>query len=218
MDREAKEAIHAAIAAAMPVAAIWVTFALDNAFGHHAHLLGLVPRDAGRLYGILFFPVLHADLDHLIANTPPLFLLVFGLILFYGDRGWNILGTNFLISGFITWCMGRPDTLHIGASSLVYALAAFHFASGLIRRVPRQMAFSLLVAFLYGGFVWAFFPTLYIHTSISWEGHLSGLLTGLALAFHYRRLGPPMPADPFADEDSDDENDDGEDAYWKTGE
>ena len=64
---------------------------------------------------------------------------------------------------------------------------------GVIKKEKRQRAFALLVAFLYGGFIWAFFPSLYIGTSISWEGHLSGLLTGIILAVYYRNEGPQPP-------------------------
>jgi membrane associated rhomboid family serine protease len=210
MDEEEKATRRAVVFALIPVAAVWTVYILDSLCDLRLLRYGLAPLDASRLYGLCTIPFLHDGLDHLISNTLPLFLLVFGLLLFYDRKAWSILLNIYLISGFTTWCMGRRDSLHVGASGLIYALAAFHFLSGLIRKVPRQMAFSLLVAFLYGGFVWAFFPTLYINTPISWEGHLSGLLTGVALAGYYRRYGPPMPVDPFLDEDDEEEYDDGD--------
>ena len=163
--------------------------------------------------GIFTMPLLHADWGHLISNTPALLLLIFGLFLFYKRDAWRILFYLYLLSGFLTWLMGRSST-HIGASGLVYALAAFHFLSGVIKKVPRQRAFALLVAFLYGGFVWAFFPTLYKGTSISWEGHLSGLLAGIVLAFYFRDKGPEPPVYPSLEED--DNADDMGDDYWGT--
>jgi membrane associated rhomboid family serine protease len=208
MDRDQKDTCRAAVFALLPVAAVWIVFIFDSVFSLRLLRYGLAPLDVSRLYGVCTVPFLHDGLDHLISNTPSLFLLVFGLFLFYDRKAWTILLNHYLISGFTTWCMGRQESMHVGASGLVYALAAFHFSSGLIRKEPRQMAFSLLVAFLYGGFVWAFFPTLYIYTSISWEGHLSGLLTGIALAFYYRRYGPPMPVDPFLDEEEEDDDGD----------
>ncbi len=123
-----------------------------------------------------------------------------------------ILSYLYVMSGLFTWSIGSSGSIHIGASGMVYALAAFHFVSGIIKKVPRQMAFALLVAFLYGGFVWALFPSLYKNTSISWEGHLSGLISGIIIAFYARRQGPEPPVDPFEEED---ETDDEFDAYWE---
>ena len=205
MDNDKKNLYRAALLALWPVVCVWMVFAADNVFSLHLSRFGLIPADPAGLYGVCTVGLLHKDIDHLISNTSPLFLLVFGLYFLYERKAWAILLSLYLVSGFTTWCMGRYGTTHVGASGLIYALAAFHFASGLIRRVPSQLAFALLVAFLYGGFVWAFFPALYRYTSISWEGHLSGLLTGMALAFYYRRYGPPMPVYDFMLEDDDDE-------------
>lgn len=212
--QDKKETYQAALYAVLLTSLPWIVHIINVLFGLNLQQFGLYPLDWKGLYGILTLPFLHKDWDHLISNTPSLFLLLFGLFLFYKKQGWQILLFIYLISGLLTWCMGRMYSVHIGASGLVYALAAFHFVSGIIKKVPRQMAFALLVSFLYGGFVWAFFPTLYQHTSISWEGHLSGLLTGIALAFYFRHSGPEPPVYPFLEEEEDSEND-GEDAYWK---
>jgi len=205
----------------------WAVHIFSEAADVNLRGYGLIPLNITGLRGILTLPFLHADWEHLISNTPALFLLLFGLFLFYGNRSagfqpaisrsagfqpavpsfhpaptqaWRILLYLYLLSGALTWLMGRHST-HIGASGLVYALAAFHFTSGVIKREPRQRAFALLVAFLYGSFVWAFFPTLYLGSSVSWEGHLSGLLAGILFAFYYRTEGPKPPANPFLDED-----------------
>jgi len=203
MDREQKEAVWAAIIALAITSLPWIVFIVDGIFALHLKQYGMEPLTVSRLYGIFTMPFLHDDFDHLMSNTPSLFLLTFGLFLFYDRKAWSMLFNLYIISGITVWFMGREGTVHVGASGLIYAMAAFHFLSGLLRKVPRQMAFALLVAFLYGGFVWAFFPEIYKFTNISWEGHLSGLLTGIALAFHYRRFGPPMPPDPFVDEEED---------------
>ena len=100
-------------------------------------------------------------------------------------------------------CFARGGSYHIGASGVVYALASFHFFSGLIRREPRLMAFTLLVVFLYGGMVWGVFPDFFPTKNISWESHLMGLLAGLILAFYYRSSGPQRPRYDWADDDTD---------------
>jgi len=45
----------------------------------------------------------------------------------------------------------------------------------------------LMIIFLYGSMVWYLFP---IEEHISWEGHLSGFVTGLILALVYKKTGP----------------------------
>jgi membrane associated rhomboid family serine protease len=198
---EKKETSRAAIRALILTALPWMVFEAEYLLSINLKGRGLMPGDMHGLCGIVWMPLLHADLDHILSNIPPLFLLLFGLFLLYRRRAWQILLCLWLVSGLMTWYMGRPGTVHLGASGLAYALAAFHFTGGVIRRSPQQMAFAMVVAFLYGGFVWAFFPSLYRYTQISWEGHLSGLLTGITFAFYFRRSGPPPPPDPFADEE-----------------
>ena len=190
----------------------WFVQTLSAVFLLQLNMFGMKPLELEGLMGIVTMPFLHSDWGHLISNTPALFLLIFGLFLFYKRDAWRMLLYMYIISGVFTWCMGRNAT-HIGASGLVYALAAFHFLSGVIKKVPRQRAFALLVAFLYGGFIWAFFPMLYHGTSISWEGHLSGLLSGIILAFYFRNNGPEPPVDPFVDEEMEKSVDE-EEYYW----
>ena len=210
---EKKELSFAVVCSVALVALPWIVHIASVIFSLRLQQYGLRPLEPGGLVGIFTMPFLHADWKHLISNTPALFVLIFGLFLFYKSGAWRILLYLCVISGILTWFMGRSST-HIGASGLVYALAAFHFLSGVIKKVPRQRAFALLVAFLYGGFIWAFFPTLYRGTSISWEGHLSGLLAGIILALYYRSEGPEPPVYPFLEEDDIDE----EDAYWNSSE
>ncbi|MDR3262252.1 MAG: rhomboid family intramembrane serine protease [Tannerella sp.] len=213
MDNDKKEAYRAVILSLLLTVLPWIVHLASELFSLGLQQFGLYPMEWRGLVGILTLPLLHEGTDHLISNTPPLFLLIFGLFLFYGKTAWRIMLYLYLVSGLLTWFMGRPDSIHIGASGVVYALAAFHFVSGIIKKEPRQMAFALLVAFLYGGFVWAFFPTLYRYTSVSWEGHLSGLLTGITFAFYFRRSGPKPPAYPYLTDE--DETDEDEDPYWK---
>ena len=44
-------------------------------------------------------------------------------------------------------------------------------------------ALSLIVIFIYGSLFWGLFP---IQLEMSWEGHLSGFLSGLIFAWSYK--------------------------------
>jgi len=94
------------------------------------------------------------------------------------------------------WLLGR-DSIHIGASGLVYGLAAFVFTSGVLRRDRRALAAALLVAFLYGTLIWGVLP---LKVSVSWETHLAAAVLGVVLAVIYRHADP-MPVGRYDWED-----------------
>ena len=74
------------------------------------------------------------------------------------------------------------------------------------------MAVSMMVVFLYGSIVWGMFPIAeLIDPAISWEGHLSGAISGFMCALIFRKKGPqkPEPEELEEDEESEEyENDD----------
>jgi hypothetical protein len=110
----------------------------------------------------------------------------------------RIWGLLFVTSGLGLWLFATGGN-HIGASGLIYALAAFLFVSGVVRDSKLLLRVSLVVAFLYGGMVWWMLP---IDGHISWEGHLSGAVSGLAIAVFYRATGPSSDLPIFTpDED-----------------
>jgi membrane associated rhomboid family serine protease len=149
---------------------------------HHAFTLdwlGIVPRSIPGLLGIAFSPLLHADFTHLIANALPLLIL---LTLLFWDRHyhpWATLSAVWFVSGFGTWLIGRPGSLHIGASSIVFGLVAYLILAGLLMRRWRSAFIAILVFFVFGGIFYGVLPQ---SGPISWEGHLSGAIAGLITA------------------------------------
>jgi membrane associated rhomboid family serine protease len=108
----------------------------------------------------------------------------------------------------VTWIIGR-DSYHVGASGLVFAILFFLFFSGLFRKYTPLVAVSMIVAFIYGGTVWSIFPiTEMVDASISWEGHLSGAVSGLLLAVIFRKQGPQKPEERWEEEEDEDEDED----------
>ena len=147
---------------------------------------GVLPRSFEVLKGILFSPIIHKDFNHLINNSMPIIVLGSSLIYFYPEIKFKLISWLYFTSGILLWGIGR-ESFHIGASGFIYALAGFIFFSGLMKKNKRLSALSLVVVFIYGSMFWGLLPT---HENVSWEGHLSGLITGLIIAFFFKDLGP----------------------------
>jgi membrane associated rhomboid family serine protease len=158
---------------------------------------GVYPRKWSGLRGILFSPLIHGDWKHLLDNSMPVLLLSVALFYFYRDIAYKIWGLIYLLGGILLWGVGR-EAYHIGASGLIYGLAAFLFLSGLIRRVRSLTAISLLVVFWYGSMVWGLLP---FDFEVSFEAHITGAISGLILAIVYRDLGPEPEKSELDDED-----------------
>ena len=165
------------------VLAIWLVFWFEVRFGYNFSKYGVYPQTLKGLRGVLFSSFIHGNIQHIYHNTIPLFVLSTMLFYFYRHIAWKVLLFGILISGFFTWCIGRPS-YHIGASGLIYVLVSFSFFKGVFAKHYRLIALSLLVIFLYGSMIWYAIP---IEEGVSWEGHLSGLITGLLFALFFRK-------------------------------
>ena len=157
------------------LALMWIVFAIDTLLGGYLiQAYGLDTREIGGLPGIIASPLLHGGLGHILSNSFP-FLTLSGLLVFFYPRLWpRVLTTLWLGTGALVWAFGR-DVTHIGASGVVYALAAFLAFSGIFRRDFRAVVVSLVVLFYYGGMIVGILPG---QEGISWESHLLGLVMG----------------------------------------
>ena len=183
------------------VAALWIIKLVEIYFEISFKTFGVFPRHTSGLAGIIFSPLIHGDLSHLMSNTFPVIILGSMLVYFYKSLAPEVYLLGWIISGFWLWILGR-EAYHIGASGLIYCMASFLFVSGILRRHRGLMAVSLVVTFLYGGIIWGVFP---IKEQMSWEGHLTGLVAGFVLAFFYKKKGPQRKLYSWELEDEDDE-------------
>lgn len=165
------------------VLSIWLVFWAEVRFGFNFTRLGIYPLAVKGIPGIALSPLIHSGLTHLLHNSLPLLILSAALFYFYRPIAWKVIIFGILLSGLMTWLIGRPS-YHIGASGLIYVLVSFTFFKGIFAKHYRLIALSLMVVFLYGGMIWYTFP---IKDEISWEGHLSGFLVGLFFALVFRK-------------------------------
>ncbi|CAM1334965.1 rhomboid family intramembrane serine protease [Tenacibaculum aestuariivivum] len=164
---------------------IWFVYWIEIKFGFNFNKFGILPRELNGLIGILTGPFIHGDTSHLFNNSVPLFVLASCLYYFYNKVALKVLVFGGLLTGFLTWAIAR-ESYHIGASGIVYLLFSFVFFSGIIKKHYRLVAVSLITIFLYGSMIWYVLP---IKDGMSWEGHLSGFITGFLLSILYRKSG-----------------------------
>jgi membrane associated rhomboid family serine protease len=140
---------------------------------------GVVPRTFSGLWGILFAPFLHAGFAHLIANTIPLVVLGWLVMLRRKRDLFTVSTLAALVGGLGTWLIGPALSVHVGASVLIFGYLGYLLARGVIERRFWPIAGSVLTFFLYGGALTGVLPGA---TGISWQGHLFGLLGGVLAA------------------------------------
>jgi len=165
------------------ILAMWIVFWFELKFSVHLKEYGIYPRSFEGLRGVLFSPFIHGDLLHLYNNSIPLLLLLAALRYFYRSVSFKVLIFGILFSGILTWLIGR-ESYHIGASGLIYVLVSFIFFKGIQTKYYRLVALSLTLIMVYGGLIWYVFPD--VEEGISWEGHLSGLITGFGMSLFFK--------------------------------
>lgn len=160
------------------VGIIWLVFILDLFLP--LENLGLVPRDLSGIFGIVAMTFLHGDLSHIMGNIVPLLVM---LLLLAGSRGNSVLIviSIVLIGGLLLWLFGRGNTLHIGASLLVFGLAVFLIVSGILEKRIVPILISLFVAVAYGGVLISGIAPW--QQGVSWDGHLFGGIGGAIAAW-----------------------------------
>ncbi|MDA9349581.1 MAG: rhomboid family intramembrane serine protease [Polaribacter sp.] len=164
---------------------IWMLYFIEIKFGYNFNKYGVYPREFKGLRGVFFSHFIHSNTKHLFNNSIPLFVLLLSVFMFYKEVALKVLVYGALLTGFLTWIIAR-ESYHIGASGVVYLLFSFVFFSGILKKHFRLVALSLIVIFLYGSMIWYVLP---IKDGMSWEGHLSGFVIGLVLAFLYKNKG-----------------------------
>jgi membrane associated rhomboid family serine protease len=161
------------------VALMWAIEIVDHIPSLNLDIYGIIPRNPIGLRGILFAPFLHGNFPHLVANTVP-FLTLGWLVMWRRTLDfWIVSAIAAVIGGLGTWLIGPSNSVHVGASGVIFGYLGFLLSRGYFERNFSSMALSVAVGVLYGGLLWGVLPQ---QQGISWQGHLFGFIGGVVEA------------------------------------
>jgi membrane associated rhomboid family serine protease len=171
---------------------LWILEFVDVLLATDLNQYGVEPRSSDGLLGVLFAPLLHGSWAHLWSNTVPLLVLGFLALITGVARGLLATAVIWVVAGLGVWVVGGPDTVHIGASGLVFGWITYLGVRGFLTGRNAEVIVGVLVLVFYGSVLLGVLPG---QAGVSWEGHLFGAIGGVLAAFLLqdragRRPGP----------------------------
>jgi membrane associated rhomboid family serine protease len=167
------------------VALLWLLEVVDVISGHRLDGFGITPREPSEVVDVIPAAFLHFGFAHVAANTFPLLVLGFLAALGGIRRFVAVCALIVVADGLGVWLISPSGTNTAGASGLIFGLFGFLLVTGFVDRRPLGILVGLLIGAVWGGSILAgIAPT---QAGVSWQGHLLGLLAGVAAAFVFRR-------------------------------
>ena len=166
------------------VVVLWGIHALNWVLPIDLRVYGIRPRSLGGLFGIIGAPFLHGNLQHLIANSSALLILLTAALAYNRKSAFPAIGAIVGLGGLMVWVFGSASAIHIGASGAVFGLIGYLLFVGLFRQQWVALAVSAAVLLLYGGALLSLFRII---PGVSWSSHFFGFLAGVAAAWWTRR-------------------------------
>ena len=143
------------------------------------NLFGIVPRtfDLRSFIGVFASWTMHGDFAHLMSNTFVLLQILFLFGLFEKNAYRTILKL-IAASGAMTWLIGAPYSMHIGASGLCFAMLGFMVGGAVF---ARRWGYLLACIVMGTGYWLTIKQGLMPQQGISFAAHFGGLCAGLLL-------------------------------------
>lgn len=175
----ARAAAAQALTLGLPLGLAWAVLGVNAVLGGALSVYGVIPRSIDGLRGIVFAPFLHGNLAHLSANS--LSFLVLGWLVLAGGQ-WTFARVTLaatLSSGLMSWLLGAPGSVHIGASGVIFGYLGYLMTAGIFAKRITTVLVSLGVTATWGAMVWGVLPG---QMGVSWQGHLGGFIGGVLAA------------------------------------
>lgn len=141
--------------------------------------LGIWPRRTYGIPGIFFAPFLHVNFNHLFFNTVPLVILS-NFLLINGIHYFILVSLSItLMSGICIWCFAKPG-LHLGSSAVVTGYWGLLVTNIYLQGTLMAVMLGVVCVYYFAGIFLGVFPG---KKGVSWEGHLFGLIAGIATSY-----------------------------------
>lgn len=170
---------------------MWAIFLVNNFLLQNAlNDWGIHPRDfsVSALVGVMTSWLLHANWMHIAGNSSVLFPLLLMVCLLEKSPAWHVVAL-IALSGLFTWILGMPNSVHVGASGLIFALFGYILASLFIGKNYLYLIPVILVGYFYSqSLVHGLIPQKEISFSAHFGGFIGGFLMGSFIHKQKNRL------------------------------
>ncbi len=141
---------------------------------------GIHPRTLSGLRNIVFSPFLHNGFGHLFTNSLP-FLILGAFVYIRGAKDFiYVTAITALVSGLGIWLFGGTNTVHLGASGVIFGYFGYLLLRSYFERSIQAILLAVVAFFIYGSMLWGVLP---IQSGVSWLGHLFGFVGGGLAAY-----------------------------------
>ncbi|HZC72306.1 MAG TPA: rhomboid family intramembrane serine protease [Jatrophihabitans sp.] len=156
---------------------LWAVQLLNAADDYRLDRFGVKPRELDGLWGVLTMPFLHTSYGHMLANTVPV-VLVGWVLLLSGVRTWVTVTALVVVGGgLLTWLLGPTDTVIVGASGMVFGWLGYLLARAYFSRKLRWIVVAVLVLLFFGTLLFGLFPS--VNSDTAWQAHVCGFAAGV---------------------------------------
>lgn len=162
-------------------------YIVGNPLGYNDY--GIRPRavDFASFYGVALGWTMHSNYEHIHNNVLTLLQLMLPFVIFE-KRPVGMFALLILLSGFAVWLTGSPNSVHIGASGVIFALIGYIFTSAWFSNRWLTKVVYIVVTLMFGLEYWYVVRQgLIPQEGISFAGHFGGLMSGIIVALAFGR-------------------------------
>ncbi|NMF57653.1 rhomboid family intramembrane serine protease [Pseudanabaena yagii] len=159
----------------------WIVVAINEfLFNRSLISFGIMPQSIVGFRGIFIAPFIHANFYSVAENTVPFIILGWLVINRSIKDFYFVFCSSVISSGFGTWLIGKPNTLHIGAGGVVFGFYGYCLFQIYLERKFAIFYTSIAIAIILCALL--FFGILPKQSNISWESFLFGFIGGIIAA------------------------------------